>query len=90
MSLKQKRYRVETTPRFRKMLSKLRREAQYRILKKLKELETKPRSFKRLHGPLAGRYVVRIGDYRVIYTIDEDELRVTLHTVVHRRISYKR
>jgi len=89
MSSKQKRYKVEATPRFRKMLRKLKREAQHRTLKKLKELETKPRSFKRLRGPLVGRYAVRIGDYRVIYTIDEDKTRVILHTVVHRRIAYK-
>jgi len=57
---------------------------------KLRELETKPYFFKRLHGPLAGRYAVRIGDYRVIYTIDEEEGRVVLHTVVHRRTAYKR
>lgn len=90
MNSKPKRYRVEATPRFRRMLRKLDREAQHRTLTKLRELETKPYSFKRLHGPLAGRYAVRIGDHRVLYTIDEEEGRVVLHTVVHRRIAYKR
>lgn len=90
MSSKPKRYKVETTPRFMKMLKKINHKAQLRALKKLKELETKPHSFKRLHGPLAGRYAVRIGNYRVIYTIDEDKGRVVLHTIVHRRIAYKR
>jgi len=90
MNSKPKRYKVEVTPRFRKMLKKLDREAQYRTLKKLKELETKPYSFKRLHGPLAGRYTLRIGDYRIIYTIDEDGGKVVLHTIAHRRMVYKK
>jgi len=89
MSSKRKGYKVEATPSFRRMLKKLSREAQHRTLEKLKELETKPHSFKRLHGPLAGRYSMRIGNYRVIYTIDDDKRRVVLHTVVHRRRAYK-
>lgn len=89
MNSKRKDYKVETTPSFRRMLKKLSREAQHKTLEKLKELETKPHSFKRLHGPLAGRYTMRIGNYRVIYTIDDDKRRVVLHTVVHRRRAYK-
>jgi len=90
MSLKSKKYRVEVTPRFRKMLKKLDYKAQLRTLGKLKELEVQPHSFKRLRGPLTGRYAMRIGNYRVIYTIDEDKTRVVVHTVVHRRIAYER
>ena len=89
MNSKRKRYKVEATPSFRRMLRKLSHKTQRRTLKKLKELETRPHTFKRLHGPLAGRYAIRIGDYRVIYTIDDAKRRVVLHTVVHRRIAYK-
>ena len=89
MKSKKKRYKVEATPSFRRMLRKLSYEAQHRTLEKLKELKTRPHSFKRLHGPLAGKYAIRIGDYRVIYTIDDDKRRVILHTVVHRRSAYK-
>ena len=90
MTSKKKRYKVEATPSFRRMLKKLSYETQRRTLEKLKELETRPHSFKSLHGSLAGRYAIRIGDYRAIYTLDNDKRRIVLHTVAHRRIVYKR
>ncbi len=43
---------------------------------------------KRLHGDLAGCYRYRIGDWRVIYRI-EQERSVIIIMIVHRSAAYK-
>jgi mRNA interferase RelE/StbE len=48
----------------------------------------------RPHGAvrLAGRddYRVRVGDYRVVYAVDDDERLVTVGRIAHRREVYRR
>ncbi|MBW4632088.1 MAG: type II toxin-antitoxin system RelE/ParE family toxin [Iphinoe sp. HA4291-MV1] len=45
--------------------------------------------FKPLKEELAGYYRYRIGNYRVIYQIDDDTNQVIVNTIVHRREAYK-
>ncbi|USR91081.1 type II toxin-antitoxin system RelE/ParE family toxin [Phormidium yuhuli AB48] len=52
-----------------------------------------PRShpnIKVLKGDYAGYYRYRIGDYRVIYTIDDKLVQVFVIAIAHRRESYER
>jgi len=42
-----------------------------------------------LRGGLSGKWSLRIGDYRVIYVIDEGDKTVTLYSVKHRKTAYK-
>lgn len=42
-----------------------------------------------LLGELEGLRSARRGDYRVIYEIDDDEQRVVVHRVQHRRDVYR-
>lgn len=54
-------------------------------------LERNPRTsnnVKPLKGPLAGAYRYRVGDYRVVYTIDEQVVKVFVITIAHRRDVY--
>jgi mRNA interferase RelE/StbE len=44
---------------------------------------------KPLRGELSGNWSLRIGDYRIIYRIDEDEKILTLLRVGHRKTVYK-
>lgn len=44
---------------------------------------------KPLHEPLAGFWSARRGQYRVIYTIDDDARVVTIAAVDHRRDVYR-
>lgn len=37
---------------------------------------------------MEGLYSMRVGDYRIIFTIDEDKGRVVLLSVAHRRKAY--
>jgi mRNA interferase RelE/StbE len=40
-----------------------------------------------LHGDMAGSFRLRIGDYRVLFTFDEDNLRI--FGVRHRSAAYR-
>ncbi len=54
-------------------------------------LEQNPRfhpNIKALKGDFAGYYRYRIGDYRVIYQVDDDSNQVIINTIVHRRDAY--
>ncbi|MFO8040765.1 MAG: type II toxin-antitoxin system RelE/ParE family toxin [Sodalinema sp.] len=64
-----------------------------KISRCLQQLEQTPRShpnIKALKGDYAGYYRYRIGDYRVIYTIDDKLVQVFVIAIAHRRESYER
>jgi mRNA interferase RelE/StbE len=46
-------------------------------------------NIKRLKGPLAGHWPYRVGDWRVVYRVDEDKQVVTVVLVVHRSRAYR-
>jgi len=72
MSLERKvKYKLELTPRFDKELHKLPKHIMNRVIENVEDLKVRPYSFKRLHGELEGLYSLRVGDYRIIFTIDE-------------------
>jgi mRNA interferase RelE/StbE len=43
-----------------------------------------------LTGDLVGLYKLRVGDYRVIYEILQDEQTIVIHMVGHRRDIYRK
>ncbi len=56
------------------------------------QLEREPRmhnAIKMLSGPLTGRRRYRIGDWRVIYAIDEEKAKVFVLSIAHRREVYE-
>ena len=61
-----------------------------RILPKIEVLaeEPRPSGCKKLRGT-ADRWRIRIGDYRVIYEIDDTERIVDIIAVRHRREAYR-
>ena len=81
-------YRVIFTWRALKDLKNINKEIQYRIATKLKEYAKKPLKYARkLINPRIGTDRFRIGDYRVIFDID-NEIIVILR-IGHRRSIYK-
>ncbi len=82
-------YRLETTRNFEKDFRKLAPDLKRRVDQHLKGLESQPYSGKRLRGEFEGCYSLRMGDYRIIYAIDENLKRVVLLTVAHRRRVYE-
>jgi mRNA interferase RelE/StbE len=83
-------YSVEFLRTALKELSKLPKDIQQRIAQKIEELKTNPY----LPGVKAltngdGRLRLRVGDYRIIYRIEEDKLVIVIIKVGHRRNVYK-
>ncbi|MDI6766536.1 MAG: type II toxin-antitoxin system RelE/ParE family toxin [Bacteroidota bacterium] len=73
-----------------KELNHLPSEIHDRIIESLRKLEYNPRPFGCLK--LSGRnaWRIKVGDYRIIYEIDDTEQRVVLDTIGHRREIYRR
>jgi len=91
VTLKQKaNYEVVVTPRFDREFLRLAKSARLRISSKIDGLAMGPHSNKALHGDMAGLFSLRVGDYRVIYSIDEVLKRVLLLSVKHRKHAYDR
>lgn len=83
-------YRIELRPAARRSIAALPREAQVRIASAIDSLATGPRppGVTKLRGP-EGFYRVRVGDYRIVYAIDDDVLLVLVVAVGHRREVYR-
>jgi len=84
------RYEVRVVDSARKQLDKLSADAKGRILPSLFDLEKEPRpvNCKKLKGP-RGEYRLRIGDYRVIYEIDDRNKVLVILKCMHRREIYR-
>lgn len=82
-------YRVELRPAAVRALRKIDRKDQRRIQGAVALLAADPRppAATRLVGRPAWR--LRVGNYRVVYTIEDDVLLVVVVTVGHRRDVYR-
>ena len=85
-------YTIRTTPRFDKSFKKLDRYTQ-RIIKSWIEKNLIDCENPRAHGKSltanrSGQWRYRIGDYRLICHIDDDELIILALNVGHRRTVY--
>lgn len=82
-------YEVRLKSSAQKELKSLETGLRSRIIGALKSLSNNPRP----HGcrKLIGahnRWRIRVGDYRVLYTIDDDSLRLEIVAVRHRSKAY--
>lgn len=85
-------YRIEILPSAIRELHKLPRPAFAKTLPTLWELVVSPRPYsaKAMVGEPLGTLRIRIGDYRVIYHIDDESQVVTICRIAHRREVYER
>ena len=87
-------YSVETTPRFDKEFKKLDRYTQKMIkswiVKNLVGCENPRAHGKGLTANRTGQWRYRIGDYRLICLIKDNELIILAMTVGHRREIYEK
>ena len=82
-------YKIVFKPSVEKDLRCLSKTVLTRILTKIQQIQVNPVS--RESVKLTGAehfYRVRVGDYRVIYSIDRDEMAIIIHYVRHRRYAY--
>jgi mRNA interferase RelE/StbE len=83
-------YRIQIAPSAVRQLRKLPGSVQERIVEHVEQLATdpRPRGAIKLQGE-DDLYRIRVGDYRVIYQIRDDELIVLVLRVEHRREVYR-
>ena len=83
-------YRIAASNRFSKDFQKLDRTLQSRVSREIENLADNPYYGKALKGELEKRYSLRIGEYRVIYLIDNRDKVIQLITVRQRGKAYRR
>jgi mRNA interferase RelE/StbE len=82
-------YQVVIEKQAQKQLSKISPPDYSKVVTALKELASNPRpyGYKKLKGRPG--YRVRVGDYRIIYRIEDNILTVFILTIGHRRDVYE-
>ena len=83
-------WRIDFRASARAELLALERPVQTRILRSLDRLAADPRgapNVKALKG--SDRYRLRVGDWRVIYTLHDDVLLILVLRIGHRREAYR-
>ena len=90
MAGSERRYRIEVTPAAARQLRKLVPQVARRVQGAIELLAVDPRP--PASRALRGRpgYRVRVGDYRLLYTVQDDVLLVVLIRLGHRRDVYER
>lgn len=83
-------YTIEILVRAQRQLAKIVRSDRERIISAIESLAETPRpaGCKKLSGRPAWR--IRIGDYRVIYEIEDNRLRVLVVEIGNRRDIYRK
>ena len=81
-------YRVIIEKKALNFFKKLDRNNQERIGKKIVELKLNPRLGIPLVGNLAGFWKLRVGDYRLIYDIKNDQLIIVIFDMGNRKNIY--
>jgi mRNA interferase RelE/StbE len=84
------RYSLLFAPSARKELQSLPLNNAARILQKIEQLTENPRppGLKKLKGP-GNLFRLRIGEYRVIYEIDDKNQRVDISVIRHQSEAYR-
>ena len=84
-------YQVEFLPKAAEELERLDNLVIKRILSKLKRLANNSEIIvpEPLSGQLKGLFKLRVGNYRIIYSRDQERRIITIHLVGHRREIYK-
>ncbi len=73
----------------RKNLLKLPPKIHTRIVNAFRVIKENPLIGEKLHGALKGYYKLRLGDYRIVYSLDTKKSLVTVVKIEHRQGVYR-
>lgn len=84
-------YRIEFEPKAERWLTKQPADVRRRVGEKIAALAKNPRpnGVAKLQGQSQLFYRIRVGDYRVVYTIEDDRLIILVVAVGNRRDIYR-
>lgn len=83
-------YKIDLKPSAEKDLRNLPKPFIVRIKEKIEKLGAEPLPIQAIKLSTAEHlYRIRVGDYRIIYEVDEREMQVTIHYIRHRRQVYR-
>lgn len=82
-------YRVEISPKARNELKKIKKLYKLAISQTIDELGENPFLGKPLTRELTGRFSVKVGVYRIIYTVNKKDKIVSVITAGHRATIYE-
>ena len=82
-------YTVEIKRSAEKEMESLPREVHRRVAAKIvnPEMNPRPAGTRKLQGTEG--YRLRVGDYRVLYTVDDRSQTIVVYSVAHRREAYR-
>ena len=83
-------YRVRLTNRAAKQLEELPDDVRSRVIAALGAVAEDPHQGVKLLGPLAGSRRYRVGDYRIVYQLDETDRVVVAENIRYRGHVYRR
>lgn len=82
-------YRVRASRRARKQLEKLPSDVQRRVVAALRAIAQDPSQGIKLLGPLAGSRRYRVGNYRIVYQVDDEKRVVIVENIRLRHRAYR-
>lgn len=84
-------YEVLLYPSAQKDLNALEQEDRARVVAAFEVLQANPwpNGYKKLRGSAGAECRIRVGDYRIVYSVDTDPRRVLVHRIGHRREVYR-
>jgi mRNA interferase RelE/StbE len=84
------RYQIKVTPAARRALESLPKKVLRQIDRRILAVAENPYASgcKKLKG-VEGLHRIRVGDYRILYTVEEERLVVVIVTLGHRRDVYR-
>lgn len=83
-------YSIRIRGSARREIEQLPRDARERVITAIDALGEQPLAGSPLKGGLRGLRRQRVGDYRILYELLDDELVILVVRVAHRRESYRR
>lgn len=82
-------FRIEIAPRAKKELDALDGKIRNRIIRSLARLESDPFRSANVKALNGGGFRLRVGDYRVLYEVENTSLLVLVVKIGHRRDVYR-
>ena len=85
-------FEVVLSPEAKKFYSKADQPLARKLARCFAQLEREPRrhnNVKRMSGDLAGCFRYRVGDWRVLYKVDDSKERVAVLVIAHRSEVYE-